>query len=80
MIKRIVVTLGVSLGICALCSCHSKAPAAATVNKFNVLPAVEGFVVKLEHGCAVYFGIGNAQDSFLKKQCLCPRWGAGRRQ
>ena len=36
--------------LCALagtfCSCHSKAPAKTTGNKFNTVPVVEGFVVK----------------------------------
>src|SRR5271157_1689462 len=49
MIKKLVVPLCLSLlvcALCALCACHSKAPANVAVNKFNATPVVEGFVVK----------------------------------
>jgi membrane fusion protein, multidrug efflux system len=49
MIKRLVVPPNLFLlvcALCALCACQSKAPANASVNKFNATPVVEGFVVK----------------------------------
>ena len=46
MKKNLVVPLSLALIACALCSCHSKAPAKAAVNKFITIPVVEGFVVK----------------------------------
>ena len=49
MTKNLVVPLSLSLlacVLCALCACQSKAPAKAAANKFNMVPVVEGFVVK----------------------------------